>query len=99
MDGSANWLVRQLRLIWPGHNALVRRWDRIEAALIMLAVILCLAALPMAVVVGASVYRGQSAVARQQAVERHRTIAVTVVDASDEPLTETPPSAAQVQVA
>lgn len=96
--GSANWAARQLRLLRPGRNALARRWDRIEAVLALLAVGLCLAALPVAAAVGSNVYKGQSALAQRQALERHAAVAITVVDAPQPPITDTPSAAAQVEV-
>ncbi|HJQ47496.1 MAG TPA: hypothetical protein VJ870_14450 [Amycolatopsis sp.] len=92
-----NRLVRQLRLLRPGRNALGRRWDRIEAVLVMVAILLCLAAVPMAVAIGSTVYNGQMAVARKQAAERHPATAITTVNAPAPPLT-TPAAGEPVQV-
>ncbi|UIJ63400.1 hypothetical protein LWP59_18040 [Amycolatopsis acidiphila] len=95
--GSGNWPARQLRLLRPGRSALARRWDRIEAVLALLAIGLCLAAIPVAAAAGADVYREQSALARQQGLERHPAIAIIQADAPEAPLTDIPSADEQVQ--
>lgn len=96
--GSTTWLARQLRLLRPGRSALARRWDRIEAVLAMIAIALCVAAVPMAMVIGSNVYDEQSGLARQHAAEIHQTMAITTVDAPEAPVTDTPMADQQVEV-
>ncbi|HKS49659.1 MAG TPA: hypothetical protein VJT49_32020 [Amycolatopsis sp.] len=90
---SATWLTRQWRLLRPGRNPLARRCDRIEAAVLILAVVLCLAAIPLVILLGASVHARQSEVARAQAAERHQAMAVTLTDVGPAAANDTPAAA------
>ncbi|MCV7379188.1 hypothetical protein BST11_15490 [Mycobacterium alsense] len=54
-----------------GRNPLLRRTDRIEAAVVLLAFAASLIAVPVAGVVGATVYAGRAHLYAQEAHERH----------------------------
>lgn len=69
-------------------NPLVRRADRIEAFVVLVAMFASLVAIPVAAVVGASTYSARDRLYAREALERHR-VAATVVDASAEDLEAT----------
>ena len=68
------WLSRLV-----GRNPLLRRIDRIEALVAMVAVIISLAAVPVAAIVGVAVHAARDSVYAEQARSRH-TVAATVLD-------------------
>lgn len=63
-----------------GHNPLLRRSDRIEAAVVVLALVAALVAVPVAGVVGAVVYGARAHLYLQESYERH-LVTGTVADA------------------
>ncbi|MCV7199338.1 Rv1733c family protein [Mycobacterium angelicum] len=71
------WLI--VRIV--GRNPLLRRADRIEAFVIVLALVVSLVAIPVAGVVAASVYSARWRSYDQQAQTRH-TVTATVVNAT-----------------
>jgi hypothetical protein len=64
-----------------GGNPLLRRTDRIEATVVVIAIIVALAVVPIAAAVGAAVYGSHVQLYAEQAATRHR-IAATVIEAS-----------------
>lgn len=70
------WLIARI----VGRNPLLRRADRIEAVVIVLALAVSMVAIPVAGVVGASVYSARWRLYDQQAHTRH-PVTATVVDA------------------
>ncbi|KKC04730.1 hypothetical protein AWC17_26500 [Mycobacterium nebraskense] len=68
-----------------GRNPLLRRTDRIEALVILVALVVSLVAVPVAGVVGAVTYGARDRVYTQEAHQRHRVMA-TVADARVEDL-------------
>lgn len=68
-----------------GHNPLLRRTDRIEALVVLVALVLTLLAVPVAGVVGAVTYGARERVYTREAHERHRVTA-RVADARLEDL-------------
>ena len=76
------WMVRAF-----GRNPLLRRSDRIEAIVTVMAIIVAVAVIPIAVAVGAAVYGSHSALYADEAHTRH-TVAATVIESdlgSDQP--------------
>jgi hypothetical protein len=75
---------------WPvllrlrGRNALVRTTDRIEALVVVLAVVVSLLAVPIAAAVGTAVYDARSQAYAEQADTRH-TVPATVTDVPASP--------------
>lgn len=70
------WVVRAL-----GRNPLLRPTDRIEACVIVFAILLALAATPICAAAGFAVYGSHARLYAQQAQARH-TVAATVIQAS-----------------
>jgi hypothetical protein len=67
------WVVRGL-----GPNPLLRRTDRIEALVIVIAVVVAVAVIPVATTVGAAVYGSRAQLYNQEAQTRH-SVAATVI--------------------
>lgn len=78
---GAGYLRRWWRWLRPGGSPLVRREDRLEARILLGAVLLCLAAIPIAVWIGSATFARQLPVAREEMRERHPATAVTLSDA------------------
>lgn len=76
-----NWISRQLRWFVSGRNPVARGWDRLEAALVVLAVLVALVAVPFALAFGSQAYAQRSADADAQAASRVRSTAVLITDA------------------
>lgn len=68
-----------------GRNPLLRRTDRLEALVMLVALVTSLVAIPIAGVVGVAAYGARDRVYTQEAQERHRVMA-TVTDAEHEDL-------------
>ncbi len=66
-----------------GRNRLIRRADRIEAFVTLIAVVVSLVAIPVAAVVGAMTYGARGHFYAQEARERHSVIA-TVTDSGND---------------
>ncbi|WP_435581796.1 Rv1733c family protein [Amycolatopsis thermoflava] len=75
-----SWPVRFWRLIHPG-GPLVRPWDRWEARLLVVAILLAVAAVPLAGLLVSGVYARQSELAREQQADRTQVTAVVLADA------------------
>ncbi|MTD54595.1 Rv1733c family protein [Amycolatopsis pithecellobii] len=76
MNGQRWWRLAQL-----GRNPLVRSVDRLENALLVLAVLLIVLAVPFAWALGSHTYQAQRAVADSAVAERHPATAVLLADA------------------
>jgi hypothetical protein len=63
-----------------GRNPLLRRTDRIEAGVIVFAILLALAATPVCAAVGVAVYGSHARLYAEEAQARH-TVAATVIEA------------------
>ncbi|HEX5116899.1 MAG TPA: hypothetical protein VFW65_17035 [Pseudonocardiaceae bacterium] len=82
MNARIHRLTGLVRSLGWGRNALRRRTDRIEAAVVIGAIVLTLAAVPAALAIGTRVHRHYLSVsATQTAAERHVT--ATLLDPSD----------------
>ena len=71
------WLARL-----SGRSPLVRRSDRVEALVLLLALMLVLAAAPVAGAVGTAFYSSRSAFYQEQAKARHNVTATVVQDST-----------------
>ncbi|SBS70434.1 putative conserved transmembrane protein [uncultured Mycobacterium sp.] len=71
------WLVRLF-----GRNELLRRSDRVEALVAMLAAIVVVVAIPVAAAFGTSVKENRAAVYAHQVLSRHETTAIAVGNAT-----------------
>lgn len=76
---------RWWRLVRAGRNPLARRTDRVEAGLLVAAVIWCLAAVPVSVAIGSLVHARELPVALGQMSERRQATAVTLADSAPVP--------------
>jgi hypothetical protein len=77
------WVLMQLRRFGFGHNPLRRRVDRIEAAVLISALVVALLAIPAAAILGTTVRdRSEDAAARQRAVI-HQVQARTLEDTAE----------------
>jgi hypothetical protein len=75
-------LRRWWRLVRAGRNTLARRTDRVEAGLLVAAIIWCLTAVPVSVVIGSMVHARELPVVLTQLSERHQVTAVTLADSA-----------------
>jgi hypothetical protein len=75
-------LRRWWRLVRAGRNKLARRTDRVEAGVLVAAVIWCLTAVPVSVAIGSMVYAHELPVALGQMSERRQATAVTLADSA-----------------
>jgi hypothetical protein len=78
---------RWWRLRHAGHNPLVRGWDRLESAVLLIAVLLVLLALPVAGALGSHTYVQRKEVAATETATRHPATAVLTADAPPEVVT------------
>jgi hypothetical protein len=83
MIAQSHWPARQLRLIHPGRNPLTRGFDRVEAALMIVAIILALAAVPVAVVLGSHQREQALATAIQERATKEPATAMLLTAAAD----------------
>ena len=83
MIGRSRWIMRQLRWLLAARKPLARRWDRIEAGIVIAAIIVALAVVPVAMLVGSHVRAQASADAAQQWATRTPATAVLLADAPD----------------
>lgn len=81
MSRRVGYLARFWRLIRPGRNPLARRWDRIEAAVLIGMMLVALLAFPVAAVVGSHTYANQLAASAAQLTDRHPATATLLEDA------------------
>ncbi|TNC20479.1 Rv1733c family protein [Amycolatopsis alkalitolerans] len=75
------WLKREWRLLRAGNSPLAGRWERIEARFLAVAIVLSVLALPVAALVGSTVYNAQVLLGERQSDVRHQATAVTVDEA------------------
>jgi hypothetical protein len=64
-----------------GHNALLRRWDRLEGLVVAIVLVAACAAMPLAVWIGAATYHARLGTAVQEMATRHQVEAVLLTDA------------------
>ncbi|TKG71121.1 Rv1733c family protein [Prauserella endophytica] len=74
-------LGRFLRSLFPGRNPVARTSDRIEAAVLLLAIVVPLLALPIAAALGSDTYARESRAAELEASTRYESTAVLLTDA------------------
>lgn len=74
-------VARWWRLLFPGHNPLARRWDRLERNVVVVAILLVLVAVPFAGMLGSNTYAAESGRARFETATRHQVTATLLVDA------------------
>ena len=72
-----NWFIRAL-----GRNPLTRATDRVEAIAVVLAILVALAAVPIAGAIGTSVYDTRSRTYAEQAQTRHPVAAIAAADST-----------------
>ncbi|GHE81492.1 membrane protein [Amycolatopsis deserti] len=80
MSAPESWPVRFWRLLHPG-GPLVRPWDRWEARLTVVAILLAVVAVPVAGVLVSGVYARQADLARAQQADRTQVTALVLEDA------------------
>ncbi len=80
MNTSSNRIVRLWRTILPCHGSVARPSDRIQAWLLVLAVLLALAALPFSASIGSETYARQQVQSAQQLTERTPATATLLAD-------------------
>jgi hypothetical protein len=88
MAVATNWLKRQYHWLLPRHGSLARRWDRIEAAVVLSLLVLAILAVPAAVATGADYHTRQETVAAAQRAERQPARAVLLAPTSPATATE-----------
>lgn len=70
------WRLRHL-----GRNPLVRAWDRVESALLLVAILIVLLAVPVAAVLGSETYSKQREAIATESATRHQATAVLLAEA------------------
>jgi hypothetical protein len=80
MDTSWAPIVRLWRTVHHGRNALARRSDRVQAALLIAVVLIALSAIPFAAAVASEKYAQQTQVSLQQNSTRHLVTATLLGD-------------------
>lgn len=81
MTGPSGRIARFWRRIHIGHNPLARTSDRVEGALLMVAMLGILVTLPLAALLGAGTYEGQLSLSQQQRASRHLAVATLTENA------------------
>ena len=85
---ASNWLTRRVRWLAAGRNGLARPVDRLEAWLVVLAMILALVAIPVALTIGSDVRADAAATALAQRATRTPATAMLLAAAPNAPLTD-----------
>jgi len=80
MTTSSNPIARMWRTVLPRTGSVARASDRVQAGLLVFAVLLALAALPVAASVGSETYARQQGESAQQIGERMRVTATLLAD-------------------
>jgi hypothetical protein len=80
MDTSWAPIVRLWRTVHHGRNALARRSDRVQAALLIAVVVVGLSAIPFAAAVASGKYAQQTRISVQQTSSRHLATATLLGD-------------------
>jgi len=88
MSADTTWLGRHLRWLAAGRNPLARTSDRVEAMLVVSAIVLALFAVPVALSVGSEVRADAMRVAEEQRATRTETTAVLLAAAPEVPPSE-----------
>ncbi|TNC19335.1 Rv1733c family protein [Amycolatopsis alkalitolerans] len=83
MNVSSTWIMRQLRWIGSGRNPLATRWDRIETALVAVAIVLSLGMVPVALAAGSHEYATGLRDAAHEQATRTQVTAVLLADAPE----------------
>ncbi|WP_167455330.1 Rv1733c family protein [Amycolatopsis kentuckyensis] len=83
MSTSSNSIARMWRTVLPRRGSVARTSDRVQAGLLVLAVLLALAALPVAASLGSETYARQQGESAQQVGERTRVTATLLADGPD----------------
>lgn len=78
-------VIRAARRLDWGHNALRRRTDRIEIATLVGAIVLTVAAVPLALLVDSVVYQHDLGLSAEQTAARHQVTATLLEGTSTEP--------------
>ena len=85
MRGPSGRIARFRRRLHPGRNPLARTGDRVEALLLLLAIVGALLAVPFAAAFGSETYAAQNARAAEERATRHQTTAVSLGTAPNQP--------------
>jgi hypothetical protein len=80
MSTSPNPIARMCRTVLPRRGSVARASDRAQAGLLVFAVLLALAALPVAASIGSETYARQQGESAQQLSERTRVTATLLAD-------------------
>lgn len=80
MSSASTWILRQLRWLGANRNPVATTWDRLEARVVVFAIVLSLGMLPVALAVGSLTYESALADATEQQASRTQTTAVVLAD-------------------
>ncbi|HEY3482675.1 MAG TPA: hypothetical protein VG674_23020 [Amycolatopsis sp.] len=83
MSTSSNPIARMWRTVLPRRGSVARGSDRFQAGLLVFAVLLALAALPVAASIGSETYARQQGESAQQLSERTQVTATLLADGPD----------------
>ncbi|MGW3964983.1 Rv1733c family protein [Amycolatopsis sp. NPDC005003] len=85
MRGPSGRIARFGRRVRPGRNPVARAGDRVEALLLLLAVVGAFLAIPFAAAFGSETYAAQNARAAEERATRYPATAVSLAAASGQP--------------
>jgi hypothetical protein len=83
MNVRPNWVVRQVRWMSGVRTPLARRWDRLEAGFVLVAILLSLGTVPVAVAIGSRIHAEALATSAEQQATRVPGTAVLLAAAPD----------------
>ncbi|MGW4062296.1 Rv1733c family protein [Amycolatopsis sp. NPDC004747] len=85
MRGLSGRIARFGRRVRPGRNPVARAGDRVEAFLLLLAIVGAFLAIPFAAAFGSETYAAQTTRAAEERTTRHPATAVSLAEASGQP--------------
>ncbi|MEV0067953.1 MULTISPECIES: hypothetical protein [unclassified Amycolatopsis] len=80
MNSSANPLLRWWHLLVPGHGSVARTSDRVQAALVLVTILVALAAIPFSAAAGSAVYAAQKEQSARELAENRPATATLLAD-------------------
>jgi hypothetical protein len=83
MKVRSSWVVRQVRWMSAVRSPLTRRWDRLEVAFVLVAILLSLGMVPVALAIGAHAHTQAVATSVEQQAARVPATAVLLAAAPD----------------
>lgn len=80
MNSSASRLLRWRHLLVPGHGSVARTSDRVQAALVLVTILVALAAIPFSAAAGSAVYAAQKERSARELTENRPATTTLLAD-------------------